>query len=414
MKALILSTFDISNGSGRAAYRLHSGLRNMGVDSQMLVQEKTSDDKTIHSPKTKFTQGIAKARVSLDALPLKLYRERSKVLISSQWLPDRIPRQIDRISPDVVNLHWCNDSYLQIESLRKIRQPIVWTLHDMWAFTGGCHYDQECGKYASACGSCPQLGSNRNWDLSRWVWHRKAAAWKGLNLTVVALCDWMAKCAQESSLFRNVPVKVIPNGIDTSTYRPIDKTSARKMLQLPEDKKLVLFGALKATSDSRKGFHLLQPALQELRQSAWQDKLELVVFGSAQPDNLVDFGFPAHYLGSFKDDISLSIIYSAADVFVAPSTQENLANTVMESVACGTPCVTFKIGGMPDMIEHEKSGYLAIPFQSNDLAKGISWVLENPERHQKLCEFSRAKSKMEFDQSVQAYRYAQLFNELLT
>jgi glycosyltransferase involved in cell wall biosynthesis len=282
----------------------------------------------------------------------------------------------------------------------------------MWAFTGGCHYSQDCDRYTASCGACPQLYSSENWDLSRWVWQRKAKSWKDLDLTIVALSSWLSNCASSSSLFRDRRIEVIPNGLDIRKYRPINRHVARELLNLPQDKHLVLFGSIWATNVKRKGFHLLQPALQDLNQSGWQDKLELVIFGASQPNNPPDFGFKVHYLGTLSDDLLLALIYSAADVFVLPSTEENLANTVMESIACGTPCVAFNIGGMPDMVEHLKNGYLAQPYKIEDLAKGIAWVIENEERHQKLSHRAREKAEQEFTLEIQAHRYLSLFSEL--
>jgi glycosyltransferase involved in cell wall biosynthesis len=264
-----------------------------------------------------------------------------------------------------------------------------------------------------ACGKCPQLGSTQEWDLSRWVWQRKAKAWQNCNLTIVALSSWLANCAGASSLFQNRRIELIPNGIDTYKYRPLNQQVAREFLGLPQDKHLVLFGSLRATDNPRKGFHLLQLALQDLSQSGWQDKLELVVFGASEPENPPELGFPAHYLGQLNDDLSLAILYSAADVFVLPSTQENLANTVMEAISCGTPSVAFNIGGMPDMIEHQHNGYLAQPYSVEDLAQGIAWVLENQQRHQKLSYRAREKVEQEFTLAIQARRYVSLFTEIL-
>jgi glycosyltransferase involved in cell wall biosynthesis len=284
----------------------------------------------------------------------------------------------------------------------------------MWAFTGGCHYSQDCERYTASCGACVQLGSSKDRDLSRWVWQRKAKAWKNLNLTIVALSSWLAKCANSSSLFKAQRVEIIPNGLDIEIYRPINRKVARELLKLPQDKQILVFGSLKATGDKRKGFYLLQPALQELSKSGWKDKLELVIFGASQPENPPEFGFKAHYLGTLSDDLSLALVYSAADVFVVPSTQENLANTVMEAISCGIPCVAFNIGGMPDMIEHQENGYLAQPYKIEDLAQGIVWVLENQERYQKLSHRARKKAEQEFTLEIQAQRYLSLFTEILT
>ncbi|MBW4668520.1 MAG: glycosyltransferase family 4 protein [Cyanomargarita calcarea GSE-NOS-MK-12-04C] len=412
MKVSLISTYDKANGSGTATYRLHQGLQKIGVVSQMLVQGKSTDDKTIAGPKTRLAQGIARARITFDALPLKFYPQRDNTTFSVQWFPDKVAQNIANFSPDVINLHWMNEGYVQIETIAKLRKPLVWTLHDMWAFTGGCHYNQECDRYTKSCGACPQLGSSKDGDLSRWVFQRKAKAWRNLNLTVVTPSLWLGNCARKSPLFQNYRIEVIPNGLDTAIYKPLSKQVARELLNLPQDKQLVVFGALQANSDSRKGLHLLQPALVNLSQSGLRDRLEIVIFGCNTPEVPPEFGFKSHYLGTLRDDLSLALIYSAADVFIAPSTQENLANTVMESLACGTPCVAFNIGGMPDMIEHQKNGYLAQPYKIEDLAKGIAWVLENPERHQKLAENARTKVEQEFTLEIQARRYKSLFDEI--
>jgi glycosyltransferase involved in cell wall biosynthesis len=413
MNVLLLNTSDITGGAARAAYRLHQGLQSVGVSSQILVQEKFSDDRAVISPKTRLAQGTSRMRVAFDALPLKFYRQRDSTTFSPQWLPEQISSKVAQLNPDIINLHWLGEAFVQVETIAKFNRPLVWSLHDMWTFTGGCHYSHDCDRYTASCGECPQLASRSDRDLSRWVWQRKAKAWTNLNLTVVALSSWLAKCASSSSLFKNLRVELIPNSLDTQKYRPINRHLARELLNLPQDKQLVLFGSLGATSDKRKGFHLLQPALEDLSQSGWQDKLELVIFGASKPENAPNFGFKAHYLGTLSDDLALALVYSAADVFVLPSTQENLANTVMEAIACGTPCVTFNIGGMPDLIEHQKNGYLAQPYEIRDLAQGIAWVLESEERHQKLSHRAREKTEQEFTMEIQARRYLSLFTEIV-
>jgi len=413
MKTLHISTFDINGGAPRAAYRLHNGLRDIGVNSQMLVQEKFSDDKNVQAPQLRLSQGIARAKLTFDTLPLKIYGQDRKTVFSLQWVPDRVARNVTQIQPDIINLHWITSAFMQIETLAKLKCPLVWTLHDMWALTGGCHYSGDCDRYTVSCGACPQINSQKNCDLSRWVWQRKAKAWKDLNLTIVSPSSWLAKCAQDSSLFRDLRIEVIPNGLDTQKYQPIPKNIARDLLNLPQDKQLILFGSLQATSDKRKGFHFLQTALSELSKSVWKEKVEVVIFGASTPVNPPDFGLKTHYLGTFQDDLTLALVYSAADVFVLPSTQENLANTVVEAIACGTPCVAFNIGGMPDMIEHQKNGYLAQPYKVEDLASGIAWVLEDSDRNQKLSDYARKKAEQEFALEIIARRYFSLYNEIL-
>jgi len=345
VNVLLLSTYDIQGGAARAAYRLHKGLQSIDVASQMLVQTKHSDDKTVVIPLTKIDRGIiARLKLSLDALPLQLYRQRDRVqYYSLQWFPDAIASTVAKIAPDVINLHWVNDGYLQIQTIARLKKPIVWTLHDMWPFTGGCHYSQDCDRYTKSCGACPQLHSCRNWDLSNWSWKRKAKAWKHLNLTLVTPSKWLAKCAESSSLFQDHRIEVIPNGLDIDRYKPISCKVARDLLNLPQDKQLVLFGAISATKDSRKGFHLLQQALQKLGQSEWREKIELIVCGSSKAEKQINLGFKARYLDLLHDDISLALVYSAADVIVVPSIQEAFGQTASESLACGTPVVAFNI-----------------------------------------------------------------------
>lgn len=413
IKVLHLSNSD-DGGAGRAALRLSQGLRKMGVDSQVLVQFKSGDDKTVLAPRSSLEKVILKLKLTeyLDRLPLQFYRQRDAGDFSPELLPDAIASKVAQHNPDIINLHWVCNGFLKIETLAKLTQPLVWTLHDMWPFTGGCHYSQECDRYADSCGACPILHSDRNGDLSRWIWQRKAKAWKDLNLTIVTPSSWLAKCASSSSLFKNLRVEVIPNGLDTRKYKPVQRQIAREILDLPQDKYLVLFGAMYASSARRKGFHLLGPALQSLSQSGWQDKIELAVFGASEPTEPIELGFKSHYLGKLSDEISLALVYAAADVFVAPSLQDNLPNTVMEAIACGTPCVAFNIGGMSEMIEHQVNGYLAQPYQIDDLAQGIAWVIENRERHQKLCDRAREKAEQEFTLEIQARRYESVYQEL--
>lgn len=414
MKVLHLSTFDIAGGAARAAYRVHHGLREIGVDSQMLVRKKSSGDRSVTAPSGNLAQMAARFRADLNALPLYFYPQAKRDGFSSQWFPDGLAPQIAKLNPDIVNLHWISNGYLQLESIRRFNKPIVWTLMDMWPFTGGCHYSHDCDRYTKSCGACPQLHSSKERDLSYQVWQRKMRAWKDINLTIVSPTSWLADCATSSSLFKDRRVEVIPFCLDTTVFKPLDKGVAREALNLPCDKQLVLFGAISATTDRRKGFHLLQAALQKLGQSTWKENIELVVFGSSQPEKPLDLGFKANYLGSLSDDSSLALVYSAADVMIVPSTQEAFGQTASEAMACGTPVIAFNGTGLMDIVDHQQNGYLVKPFEIDDLARGIAWVLENKERHQKLRCLSREKAEKEFALELQAYRYLSLFTEILS
>lgn len=410
MKILIVNTSDINGGAARAAYRLHKALLNSGVDSQMLVQNKSSDDYTVLGPVTKVQKAMGKLRPTLDSIPTRFYKEKTKTLFSPSWLPfSGIADEINAINADIVHLHWICGGMMSIEDIARIKAPIVWSLHDMWAFTGGCHYDEECSAYEKECGSCKVLGSTKENDLSRRVWLRKQKAFESKkDMTIVGLSRWLNDASKSSTLLKEKNHINLPNSIDTTIFKPFDKAKARELWSLPQDKKLVLFGAIGATSDPRKGFAELSDAMRKL---TLQD-IEFVVFGSSTPQNAPDFGFKTHYLGSLADDVSLVTLYSAVDVMVVPSLQENLSNAIIENLACGTPVVAFDVGGNNDMIDHQTNGYLAKPFESEDLAHGIEWVLNAP-NYEELCANAREKVMKEFDSKVVARKYLELYGEIL-
>ncbi|MFC7300110.1 glycosyltransferase family 4 protein [Herminiimonas aquatilis] len=413
MNLLILNTFDSQGGAAIATFRLHSGLRSIGVSSHMLVQGKKTDDRSVIGPSTKWQKVVAILRLHLDSLLAALYRKREKVLFSSAWIPENLFSKVEKFHPDIVHLFWVNSGFLKIETLRKFKQPIVWTLHDMWPFTGGCHYDDECGKFRQSCGDCPLLHSDKDSDLSRRIWTRKQAAWSEVPMVIVATSHWLADMARSSSLFKNQRIEVIPNGIDIERYKPIDKKTARSAYNLPQEKHLILFSAFSATSDKRKGNQFLILALEKIAREGWGAKTELIIIGASEPENSPDLGMKVHYIRQLHDEISQVLLYSAADVVVAPSMQENLSNTVMESLACGTPVVAFDIGGMPDMIDHQISGYLATPFESNDLADGIMWVLEDKNRRDMLSQRARQTAEERYALQTVAHRYCTLYQSIL-
>jgi glycosyltransferase involved in cell wall biosynthesis len=411
MKVLLVSNYDIKGGAARATYRLHQGLQSMAVNSQVLVNYKSSNDENVRLMPTKLGEKFKGIRAKLNRLPLKLYPKLGQVIFSPQWVPDSLADEVAKINPDVINLHWVCEGYMQIETLARFHQPVVWTLHDMWAFTGGCHYSESCDRYLDACGACPQLHSTKDGDISRWIWQRKAQAWQNLNLTLVTPSHWLAECAKSSSLFEKYSVKVIANGLDPDVYKPLDRSQVRDSLNLPQNKHLVLFGAMQGTEDRWKGFPLLVPALQRLSKSGWEDQIELLVFGCFEPESPIDVGFKIHYLGRLEDE-GLAKVYAAADVMVVPSRYEAFGQTASEALACGTPVVAFDVTGLKDIVDRHENGYLAQPYDSEDLARGIAWVLEDAERHQQLCRNARLKVEAKFTLEVQAREYQKLYEEV--
>ena len=411
MKVLHLSTSDINGGAARGAYWTHTALKRAGIDSHMLVAEKYSHDATVTGPNgitggQKILNGI---RQTVEYWPLKRYPSKASGLFSPAIYPNPIIKKIHQINPDIINLHWVGLGLLRPEQLKAFTQPIVWTLRDMWSFTGGCCYTAGCTRYQQQCGSCPMLGSDQENDLSRKVWQRKYRAWQNLNLTLVPISQWLADCASKSSLLNQYPAQVIPNALDTNIFRPIDKKAARDILQLPQHEKLILFGALSATTDKRKGFNHLAAALKYLKTDSVS--LRAVIFGADKTS--MELAIPYTALGRLNDDITLALAYSAADVMVVPSTQEAFGKTAIEAMACGTPVVCFDTTGLRDIVTHYNSGYRAECFTSSDLANGILWTIENSERNTMLSQNARKRIEKFFSFSTQANSYVELYKKLL-
>lgn len=402
-----MSTYDIKGGAARAAYHLHRSLLAIGIDSCMLVHKKHSSDRTVVAPQSKWYYLTDGFRHLANGLPLRRYNR--KALFTPSWVPSRgLARMIDAIGPDIVHLHFIGDDMLKIEELKKIKQPLVWSLHDMWPLTGGCHYDAGCGRYREQCGRCPVLSSSLENDLSRRVFLRKLKVYAELDqLSLIGTSRWLTGCIGESALLSDKKTFTLPNPLDLAVFRPLDKMVARDLLDLPRSKKLVFFGAVGATADVRKGYKELTGALKMLKPG----DIELVVIGAVEPATPPDFGHPARYLGFYHDEMSLRILYSAADVLVVPSLQENLSNMIMESLACGTPVVAFDIGGNPDMIDHKQTGYLARAFDLSDLAGGIDWVLSNKEREE-LSARAVKKVKDCYEMSFVADQYRLLYEKI--
>ena len=407
-----LNVTDGGGGAARAAYRLHRGLLQVGIRSTMLVNYKAGDDPTVVKRQFRFLDyHRTRLHPYADKVPLRLYPQRKSRAWSTNLIPRGTARCTNRMAPNVVNLHWIGDGFVSLSELTAFDAPLVWTLHDMWPFTGGCHYDENCGRYRQACGACPQLGSGRDRDLSRRIWNRKHRSWRDVRLSVVAPSQWLADCARESSLFGHLRVETIPNGIDLDQYRPRSMSEVRETLGLPRDRKIILFAGGPLDRPSRKGAHYLREALEQT--SSDLAECMLVSFGGTRDAGQPSLPLPVRDVGRLDDDDLIAALYAAADVFVAPSVQDNLPNTVMEALACGTPVVAFDIGGMPDMIEHRRNGYLAQPFQVGDLAAGLAWVLKDSPRLRDLSAHARYKAEQEFSLELQAHRYAQLYTEIL-
>ncbi len=419
MKIVHINNSDIIGGAAVAANRLNVALRNFGVESNMLVQDARTDVKgVVPIGKGRLHKGKAFARFAFERLTFLPYEKNA--ILRYAFSPANIGVDISEHplvwDADVIHLHWINQGYLSLNGLKKlfdIGKPIVWTLHDMWSFTGGCHYAGTCLEFLERCSFCPFLKKPGKKDLSARQFVIKKQLYSKVLLHPVACSKWMRALSSESSLFRNKDVSAIPNPIDTKMFKPMDKRECRIDLGLPTDKKLLLFGAANL-SDLRKGARYLFEALNILIDSfhVFKENVEIVVFGKISQETKNSIPLTIHSMKFISDVNELIRIYNAADIFVLPSLQDNLPNTVMESMACGTPVVGFHTGGVPEMIKHKHSGFLAEVKNALSLATGIYETLFLLDIEE-MSKNAREKVLREYAGDVVAKQYFEVYKRLL-
>ncbi len=383
MKITVINTSDLRGGAAIAASRLFRTLRKDMSGVRMLVRDrigKTEDVTAVSS--SSFSRLIAKLRFYLEIICFIPGARNREAWFA--YSPGRFGQDIsDNIlvrEADILHLNWINGGFLKVRDIKKLLstgKPVVWTLHDMWAFTGGCHYPGSCKGYLAGCGNCPFLKRPGSDDLSSRLHREKMNLLASGKVSFIAVSSWMAETARNSSILRNSRIVVIPNPINTEVFTPADRISVRRELGLPEKRFIILSGAANL-KDKRKGFALLLDALRILRKDtpAEADRFLLLTFG--KPAEITDPPVEMRSLSYLSNESEIARLYQAADVFVLPSLEDNLPSTVMEALACGTPAVAFRLGGIPDMVDHLENGYLAEPGDPSDLLKGIRWIAEHP------------------------------------
>ena len=369
-----------------AALRLNRAMnQRAGFESNLLVQEKLVNEPNVFGlDETYLQKKMAFARFVGERLAFLPYEKDKSVRFA--FSPARFGADVSQHpllqNADLIHLHWTQFGYLSLSSLKKIfdlQKPVFCTLHDQWTFTGGCHYSGGCERYEAACGQCKFLKRPSEGDLSARIFEQKRRLFANLApsaLTLVSPSAWLGNMAQKAELTKKFGLHVVPNPIDTSVFVPIDKRAARQKLGLPTDKKLVLFGSAN-TTDPRKGFAYFEAAIAALGPE--MADVEVVLFGKTGP--ILHLKTPVRTLGLLTE-AQIMYAYAAADVMVVPSLEDNFPNTVAESMACGTPVVGFETGGVPEQIAHLQDGYVAQLKDTNDLKRGIEWVLTNPNYEQ--------------------------------
>lgn len=414
-------------GAAIACLRLLNALNQTeGIEATLLVQEKKRDNPNVKAiAETWLQKKLAFGRFIQERLFFKFQEKNKEIRFAFSPANSGIDISEHPLVQEahIIHLHWINFGFLSIKSLEKLfalNKPIVWTLHDMWAFTGGCHHSGDCENFQDSCGNCVQYLKNPSpTDLSNKVWKQKNAIFSPTpalpnreGVSFIACSQWLANRAKNSSLLKDFSVKAIPNPLDTNLFSPQNKADARKKLGLPIDKKLILFVAAKV-SVIWKGFNYFQESLEILKtQTPHNQDIELVVLGESDTDTIQKLPFKAHALGRISDVNQIVSVYSAADVFVTSSIQENLPNTIMEAMACGTPAVGFEVGGIPEMIEYPTTGFLAKYKSAESLAEGMKWVLFEAS-HAELSNNARQKVLNNYSERVVLEQYLEVYRSLV-
>ena len=410
MKVLHLLAWDMRGGATLGAYWLHQALRDLGVDSTILTNSKGAfDDDSVISL---AGSGFAKLKLAvlrrLGQIPVRAYLKRKHRIFNTGFDGVNFTRHPAYLSADLVHVHWAN-GMVSTRALRDVRKPVVWTLRDMWPFTGGCHYSMDCVRYLEGCGKCPQLGSSTKRDLTRLVaWHKRSSI--PPDIRIVGISNWLADCARKSEIFRECRVSTISNNVDTQLFSPMPKDQAKRVLGLDKGQKIVLVGAQDVTS-FYKGFDLFLAALRNLQ----GEDVHVVMFGKSLENAADLLAIQNTSLGYLSDTEDLRVAYSAADVFVAPSRMDAFGKTLVEAMLCGTPVICFDATGPKDIVEHGVSGYRAEPFIPQDLAQGIRWVLDrSPEAYAEMCRAAQDRARRKFDSRVIAQQYVDLYQDVLS
>lgn len=410
MKTLIISTSDMQGGAAIAALRLLDALRYTGCEAAMAVHNKLGTDPSVFSAGSKPGSTL---RFYFERGVIFLYNRLSRENLFDISIANKgvsITKLPEFQEADIIHLHWINHGMLSVKEIGRIvasGKKVVWTMHDMWPFTGICHYAGDCKAYTNGCGNCPYLKASSRNDLSHTVFLRKQLAYAKGNIAFTACSNWLKEMAEKSPLTRGHRLLSIPNPIDTDIYRPMNKREARKKLNLPLDRKIILFAAAK-TTDKRKGMNYLAEAAAMMTHHS--NNIFFLIAGSRENGLEKQLSMQAESMG-YIPPVQMPELYNAADLFVIPSLQDNLPNTVMEAMACGTPCVGFHTGGIPEMITHKVNGYIAGYKNAADLAEGMRWALRDDVR-ETLSANAREKVLEEYSRKIVARQYKAVYTDL--
>lgn len=417
MRVLLINTSERIGGAAVAANRLMEALKNNGIKAKMLVRDKQTDEISVVELKRSWKHIWKFVWERLVIWKANHFKKNHLFAVDIANTGTDITSLPEFQQADVIHLHWINQGMLSLKQIRKILasgKPVVWTMHDMWPATGICHYAGECTNYQTECRNCPFLwksGSKK--DISCRTFRKKQKLYKEAPITFIACSKWLEGMAKKSVLLAEQTVTNIPNAININLFRPHSKQEARTLLELPQDKKLLLFGSVKIT-DKRKGIDYMIEACKILAEKhpELKEQLGIVVFGSQSSQLATMFPFPVHALNYIREEKKMVDVYNAVDLFTIPSLEDNLPNTIMEAMACGVPCIGFNTGGIPQMIDHLHNGYVAQYKSAQDFANGIHWALSDEEEYRNLSEEACRKVISNYSEEIIAKKYIDIYNKV--
>lgn len=412
MKILHISSSDCGGGAAIAALRIHLSLVANNIDSSMFVAKKISNYPKVFSYKSDVMKLYSLIKTGIGSKISRLQISENKCLHSLSFLPSRLDEFINKSSYDLIHLHWVQGEMISIESIGRIKKPLIWTLHDNWAFSGSEHlpFDKFDKRYQEGYLKVNKPRGHKFFDLDRWCWERKRKNWLKA-IPIVTPSKWLSDCAKKSYLMNSWDIKTIPNPLDTSIFKPFPQKTARMLFNLPKDKNIILFGSMDGTNNINKGWDLLSKALKHITYEI--PNTIAVIFGQFSGNHTKDINLPVIYAGKLLDPYSLAMLYSCADITIVPSRIESFSQIASESISCGTPVISFNYSGLKDVIKNNENGYLVEPFNSAKLGRSIVELLKDKKKLSAFKISCRKRAIKEWSYKAISKKYTSFYYEIL-
>ena len=415
IRILHLSYCDRNTGAGIAAKRIHNCICDFNdpeIKSYLRLNTNGIDNKNIRYTKKLIPKYYNLVKKYLERIIIRLIKYEDNKFHSISVLPSLKHLEINNLDIDIVHIHWVQHETISIEEIGKIKFPIVWTLHDFWPFSATEHYQRDDLDKRYIKGYKIKKIFRISEYVDKLCFQRKKLNW-GNNIKLIAPSKWMKDCSNNSLLMKDKEIKIIPNPIDTEVFRPINKNKAKKSLKIETQKKVILFGSIDGGKDPRKGADLLIDVLKCL--NFRKELIQIVIFGKKNKfqDIFENTFFEIKHLGIINSDYKLSTIYSASDIFIIPSRAESFGQTAAEAQSCGTPVAGFDIGGLKDIIAHNKNGILIEPFNTRKMALSIENLLKDEEKILKFSKASRQNALQNWDYKKVAKSHINFYKKIL-